>query len=165
MNRLVVFNGSLQPHGLYNPWNSPGQNTGVGSYSLLQGIFAGRFFTSWATRETQDWGGQPIPSPGDLLDPGMEPGSPALWVDSLPAELPGKPIQWLRVSLMVKFICIQYLFHSIHFYQMLLPTPPPTSKNGHQSIQGGFLDGEENAPFPVYHVKCETSFDFSQRYP
>ena len=30
---------SLQPHGLYSPWNSPGQNTGVGSHSLLQGIF------------------------------------------------------------------------------------------------------------------------------
>ena len=27
------------PHGLYGPWNSPGQNTGVGSLSLLQGIF------------------------------------------------------------------------------------------------------------------------------
>ena len=26
-------------HGLYSPWNSPGQNTGVGSFSLLQGIF------------------------------------------------------------------------------------------------------------------------------
>ena len=30
---------SLQPHGLYSLWNSPGQNTGVGSLSLLQGIF------------------------------------------------------------------------------------------------------------------------------
>ena len=30
---------SLRPHGLYSPWNSPGQNTGVGSLSLLQGIF------------------------------------------------------------------------------------------------------------------------------
>ena len=29
----------LQPHGLYSPWNSPGQNTGVGSLSLLQWIF------------------------------------------------------------------------------------------------------------------------------
>ena len=49
----------MWPHG---PWNSPGKNTGVGSVSLLQGIFttrdwtqvtrlAGRFFTSWATRE------------------------------------------------------------------------------------------------------------------
>ena len=30
---------TLQPQGLYSPWNSPGQNTGVGSCSLLQGIF------------------------------------------------------------------------------------------------------------------------------
>ena len=30
---------SLQPHGLYSPWNCPGQNTGVGSLSFLQGIF------------------------------------------------------------------------------------------------------------------------------
>ena len=29
----------LQSHVLYSPWNSPGQNTGVGSLSLLQGIF------------------------------------------------------------------------------------------------------------------------------
>ena len=34
-----VVSNSLQPHGLYSPWNSPGQNTGVGSCSLLQGIF------------------------------------------------------------------------------------------------------------------------------
>ena len=34
-----VTSDSLQPHGLYSPWNSPGQNTGVGSRSLLQGIF------------------------------------------------------------------------------------------------------------------------------
>ena len=30
---------SLQPLGLYSPWNSPGQNTGMGCLSLLQGIF------------------------------------------------------------------------------------------------------------------------------
>ena len=29
---------ALRPHRLYGPWNSPGQNTGVGSLSLLQGI-------------------------------------------------------------------------------------------------------------------------------
>ena len=34
-----VMSDSLRPHGLYSPWNSPGQNTGVGSLSLLQGIF------------------------------------------------------------------------------------------------------------------------------
>ena len=47
---------------LYRPWNSPGQNTGVDS-----------------------------PSPGDLPNPGSEPRSPAMQVDSLPAEPPGKP--------------------------------------------------------------------------
>ena len=34
-----VVSDSLQPHGLYRPWNSPGQNTGVGNLSPLQGIF------------------------------------------------------------------------------------------------------------------------------
>ena len=34
-----VVSCSLWLQGLYNPWNSPGQNTGVGSLSLLQGIF------------------------------------------------------------------------------------------------------------------------------
>ena len=34
-----VVSESLWPHGKYSPWNSPGQNSGVGSLSLLQGIF------------------------------------------------------------------------------------------------------------------------------
>ena len=34
-----VVSNSLLPHGLYSIWNSPGQNTGMGSHSLLQGIF------------------------------------------------------------------------------------------------------------------------------
>ena len=33
------MSNSLQPHGLYSSWNSLGHNTGVGSLSLLQGIF------------------------------------------------------------------------------------------------------------------------------
>ena len=37
------------------------------------------------------WSGLPFPSPGDLPNPGIEPRSPALQVDSLPAEPPGKP--------------------------------------------------------------------------
>ena len=59
-----VVSDSLQPNGLYSPWNSLGQNTGVGSLSLLQGIFS-----------TQ----------------GSNPGLPALQVDSLPAEPLEKP--------------------------------------------------------------------------
>ena len=37
-SRLVVSD-SLRPQGLYSPWNPPGQDTGVGSLSLLQEIF------------------------------------------------------------------------------------------------------------------------------
>ena len=57
------MSNSLRPNGLYSPWDSPGQNPGVGSLSLLQGIF----------------------------NPGIEPSSPTLQVDSLPAEPQGKP--------------------------------------------------------------------------
>ena len=35
----LVLLDSLQPHGFYSPWNYLGQNTGVGVFSLLQGIF------------------------------------------------------------------------------------------------------------------------------
>ena len=36
----------------------------------------------------QEYGsGLPFPSPGDLPDPGIKPGSPALQADSLPTEL------------------------------------------------------------------------------
>ena len=56
---------SLRPHGLYSPWNSsPGQNTAVGSLSLL---------------------------PGGLPNPGIKPRSPAWQADSFPAEPQGKP--------------------------------------------------------------------------
>ena len=101
---------SLRPHGLQSPWNSPGQNTGVGCLSLHQGIFptqgsnqvshiADRFFISWATREAKEyWSGRPIPSPVDLPDPGIEPGSPALQVDSLPTELSGKSFSYFAAA-------------------------------------------------------------------
>jgi len=39
------------------------------------------------------WSGYSFLSPGDLSDPGIKPGSPALQADSLPSEPPGMP-QW-----------------------------------------------------------------------
>ena len=39
----------------------------------------------------ENWSGLPFPSPGDLLKPGIDPGSPSLQADSLPCEPPGKP--------------------------------------------------------------------------
>ena len=62
----LVLSDSLQPHWLYSPWKSPGQNTGVYCRILF-------------------------PSAEDFPNPGIEPRSPALWADSLPAEPPGKP--------------------------------------------------------------------------
>ena len=95
------MSSSLQPHGLHSPWKSPGQITGVHSHSLLWGIFPTQGLNPglpyyWnirkATKEAQEyWSGQPILSPMDLPDPGIEPGSPVLQADSLPAELPRKP--------------------------------------------------------------------------
>ena len=57
-----VMSDSLWPHGLYSSWNSPGQNTGVGSHFLLQEIFltqglkpcllhCRQILYHWATRE------------------------------------------------------------------------------------------------------------------
>ena len=55
---------SLRPHGLYSPWNSPGQNTGVGSCSFLREMFPSQ---------------------------GLNPGLPHRRWFFLPAEPPGKP--------------------------------------------------------------------------
>ena len=51
------------------------------------------------------WSGLPFPSPGDLSNPGIEPGSPALETDSLPTELQGKPPTVGRLG----FLIILYL--------------------------------------------------------
>ena len=44
------------------------------------------------------WSGLPFPSPGDLPDPGTEPGSPALQADSLLSEPQGIPIMLSKIS-------------------------------------------------------------------
>ena len=46
------------------------------------------------------WNGHPFPSPGDLPNSGIEPRSPALQVDSLPAEPLGKPTVIIKISIM-----------------------------------------------------------------
>ena len=44
------------------------------------------------------WSRLPFPSPRDLPDPGIEPGSPALLADALPSEPPGNPKEGVYVS-------------------------------------------------------------------
>ena len=46
------------------------------------------------------WRGELFPSPGDLPDPGIKTGSPALQADSLLTEPPGKP--WLEMRLNIR---------------------------------------------------------------
>ena len=73
---------------------------------------AGIFFTVWATREAhENWSGWPIPSPGDLPDPGLELGSPTMQADSLPAELPGSPLLTLHRAKRLKspHSCLHFL--------------------------------------------------------
>ena len=41
------------------------------------------------------WSGLPFPSPGDLPNPGIKPGSPALEADALSSEPPGKPMSMM----------------------------------------------------------------------
>ena len=65
----------------------------VVSYSLRpHGLYPTRLLCPWGFSRQENWSGLPFPSPGDLPNPGIEPRSPASQVDSLPAELPGKPI-------------------------------------------------------------------------
>ena len=101
-SRSVVSN-SLWPHGLYSPWNSPDQNTGVGSLSLLQGIFPTQGLNPGllhcrrilyqpnhkGSPRILEWVAYPFSS--GLPGPGIKSGSPALQADSLPTNLPGKP--------------------------------------------------------------------------
>ena len=99
-----VTSNSLQPHGLYGPWNSLGQNVGVGSRSLLQGIFPiqelnpglGHYRRNSIPAEplgkTKNTGvGSLSLLQWTFLTQESNQGSPALQTDSLPVQLPGKP--------------------------------------------------------------------------
>ena len=88
-----VMSDSLWPHGLQPvrllcPWTSSCQNTVVGSFH----------------------------SPADLPNPGIEPRSPTLQVDSLPAELTGK----LKNTAVGSLSLLQGIFPTQELYQDLL---------------------------------------------
>ena len=77
---------------------------------------------SMAYSRLEHWSGKPFPSPGDLPNPGLEPRSPALQADSLPAEPKGSPriLEW-----------VAYPFSSGSFQ--------PKNWTGVSCIAGGFL--------------------------
>ena len=92
------LSNSLRHHGLYGPWNSPGQNTGVGSHSLLQGTFPTQgsspgllhcrqivyHLSHQGSPRILEWVAYPFSSRSSWL--GIELGSPALQADSLPGS-------------------------------------------------------------------------------
>ena len=105
---LSVLSDSLGPHELQPakflcPQNSLGQNTGVGSPSLLQGIFQTQGLNPGlphcrrilccvnhkGSPRILEWVAYPFPV--DLPNSGVKSGSLALQEASLPAELAGKP--------------------------------------------------------------------------
>ena len=64
----------------------------VNSLSCVQ-LFATPWTVAYLSMEffrKEYWSGFPFPSPRDLPDPGIEPGSPALQADALPSEPSGK---------------------------------------------------------------------------
>ena len=67
--------------------------TNLDSMLQSQHYFANKYPSSqsYGFSRQEGWSGLPFPSPGDLPDPGIEPGSPALQADALPSEPPGKP--------------------------------------------------------------------------
>ena len=110
--RILEWVAIFFPRNLFHPGTEP--------KSLMSPAVAGGFFTTSATivkakslsrvrlfvtpwtvayqasqsmefSRQEYWSGLPFPSPGDLPNPGIEPGSPTLQANALPFELPGKP--------------------------------------------------------------------------
>ena len=99
---------------IYSPWNSAGQNTGVGSLSL---------------------------TPGDPPNPGTEPRSPTLQVDSLPVEPQGKPkntgmgsLSLLQRIFQTQELNLDFLHCKWILYQLSYQGSPNTLYPTHPSI-------------------------------
>ena len=101
--KMKITSDSFRPHGLYSPWNSPGQNTGVGSCYFLQGIFPtlglnpGHLHCRHILYQLSHHGSPRIlewvvyPCSSRSSQSRNWTRSSALQADSLPAELPRKP--------------------------------------------------------------------------
>ena len=105
---------SLQPHGLYSPWNSPGQNTGVGSLSFLQEIFPTQGLNPdlphcrWIIYQLSHKGSPRIlewvayPFSSGSSQPRNQTGVSHIAGRFLPMELSGKPL--VRMAIIKKYL-------------------------------------------------------------
>ena len=94
-----VVSDSLRPHGLLAYQDPP----------------------SMGFSRQECWSGLPFPSPGDLPNPGIEPGYPALQADVLPSEPPGKPC-YKRSQGNALYVNTLYISHSAeHSWELNFP--------------------------------------------
>ena len=84
-----------------------------------RGLQATRLLYPWEFSRQEYQSGLPCPPPRDLPNPGIKPRSPALQADSLPAELPGKPICSPKQPL-IQFLSLQiFIFWTFHINEIL----------------------------------------------
>ena len=89
------------------------------------GLQSARLLCPWGFSSQGYWSGLPCPPPGDLPNPGIEPSSPPLQVDSLPSEPPGKPCGSYAICLSLSDSC-RLTFHCHHFtsdHSTVFPLP------------------------------------------
>ena len=62
------------------------------------------------------WSGVPFPSPGDLPDPGIEPGSPAFQAGALTSEPPGKPEKYVKSIYNLTYLSVIFNLITLTFW-------------------------------------------------
>ena len=116
MQTMKLLTFSLRQHWFQSNVRRPQRTVSEVEVELLNSIRL--FATPWTVAHQaplsmgfsrqEYWSGLPFPSPGDLPNPGIEPGSPILQADALPSELPGKPLLFQRSNssgLGEEFVC------------------------------------------------------------
>ena len=104
-----VLSDSLQPHGLYSPWNSPGQNTGVGSPSPLQGILPTQGLNPG------------LPHCGQILYQLSHQGSPRIleWVAYPFSSRSSQPRNQTRVSCIAGWFFTNWAIREAHRFKVI----------------------------------------------
>ena len=84
----------MATHSSVLAWRIPGTGE-PGGLPSLGSHRVGHEGSDLAAAAAAVWNGLPLPSPGDLPNPGIEPRSSILQADALPSEPPGKPLFFL----------------------------------------------------------------------
>ena len=96
------------------------------------------------------WSGQLFPSPGELSNPGIEPGSPELQTDSLPVEPPGKPKTlaswWTRRTCAHLLLWKLQNYNSINYNVHLLLNNHQQENVGSHQKKIPYIQGQRRRP-------------------